>query len=686
MMMKLKNSRTRQRQGSRGVALVTALLLLSLFTVMTLAMVIATSSDLLIDGYYRNLRGSFYAADSGLNSARQLMANQLYNDITPNYQQSATTPPIAVGEEATVMAALSSTSAGFGGTQSILSSSGPQASSWPGTFTISYNAACANTGPTTAIPNCPTYMKPWNAADCSVDWVYAQLTPPAAVPNTATYPVPTCANPGDPTQYTVKNYTYSYPYKITAVGNSTANQQNTIEETGNLVATVTVIAGFNQNFADYGTLFNSYALCSAGFVKGTMSGPFFSNDSWNFGDSAYGAGNYIFTGTVGAVNPDVGYMYGDGTCDQSSATSDTHRGTTIAPTFQAGLNLNQQPIPLPTDSFNQELAVLNGTGSCTPAPIPPASCPAPTQAAMHAALATAAGTSYPSSGTPASGVYLPYTVIGGVKTLSPTAGGIFVQGNADQITLTAATSSGGDSLQVFTIKQGTTITTVTVDLTTPSTTISDNLGNTSGAMVGVPQNAVNSPPTEGVMLYVTGAISGSSGSTTTGLSGPNSGAAIPDGSGVTVTANGNIAITGNITYAREPVSLNAADTLVTSPSTPTNVLGIFTTNGDIQLLPTTNMATMEIDASLAMISQSSSGGLITPAGGNTIGTLNIVGGRIAMQAKSGANLTTRNIYFDQRFGRGFAPPWFPSTTVVAAPTTQTVVTPSRVSWTNTTAM
>ena len=114
--MKPNKARKGQRQGSRGVALVTALLLLSLFTVMTLAMVIATSSDLLIDGYYRNLRGSFYAADSGLNAARQFMANQLGNDVTPNYVQSATTPPIANGEEGIVMNALGSTSTGFAGT------------------------------------------------------------------------------------------------------------------------------------------------------------------------------------------------------------------------------------------------------------------------------------------------------------------------------------------------------------------------------------------------------------------------------------------------------------------------------------------------------------------------------------------------------------------------------------------
>ncbi len=53
-----------RRAKSRGIALVTTLLLLSLMVAMTLAMVIAVSSDTLITRYYRNFRASFYAADS----------------------------------------------------------------------------------------------------------------------------------------------------------------------------------------------------------------------------------------------------------------------------------------------------------------------------------------------------------------------------------------------------------------------------------------------------------------------------------------------------------------------------------------------------------------------------------------------------------------------------------------------
>src|SRR5271165_6535453 len=57
--------------AQRGVALVITLLMLSLVTILSLGMVIAFSSQTLIGGYYRNYRGAFYAADSGLSIARQ---------------------------------------------------------------------------------------------------------------------------------------------------------------------------------------------------------------------------------------------------------------------------------------------------------------------------------------------------------------------------------------------------------------------------------------------------------------------------------------------------------------------------------------------------------------------------------------------------------------------------------------
>ncbi|HUK31017.1 MAG TPA: hypothetical protein VLV89_07880, partial [Candidatus Acidoferrum sp.] len=49
------------------------------------------------------------------------------------------------------------------------------------------------------------------------------------------------------------------------------------------------------------------------------------------------------------------------------------------------------------------------------------------------------------------------------------------------------------------------------------------------------------------------------------------------------------------------------------------------------------------------------------------------------------NATTRNVWFDQRFATGFAPPWFPSSTFTSVPSgveNATAATPviSRVQW------
>jgi hypothetical protein len=186
------------------------------------------------------------------------------------------------------------------------------------------------------------------------------------------------------------------------------------------------------------------------------------------------------------------------------------------------------------------------------------------------------------------------------------------------------------------------------------------------------------------MLYVDGDIT--SMSTQNGQP-----AAIQDTSAVTVVAANNVAITGDIKYTTQPVTLTQneipgtpADTLIPGNNNG-QVLGIFTAGGDVQLKVPNNNMNLEIDASLAMIKNGGSGGLINTW--NTINTLTIVGGRIANQAKQG-NVNTRNIFFDRRFAQnGFAPPWFPSTTVTTTGTATTVVTPSiqRVQWINQTA-
>jgi hypothetical protein len=648
------------RQGNRGIALIMTLLLLSLFTVMTLSMVIATTSDTLIDGYYRNARGSFYGADSGVNAVRQALLNDLYNNNLPaGYVPSHGAPSLTIGS-----AFPSDITSAFGSSYtSILGSpSSSSSASWPGTFELNTSSSSLTMTPSTA-----------NSALCN------------AGSTTAITTTITC--------------TYNYNYHIVVDGQSRSGEVNVVEEYGTIpyVVNMVAVASPPVPLSSWATLLNSYAICSGAFVPGTMSGKMFSNDSWNFGT----AGKYIFGGNVGAHDADVGYMYSDGTCDQSSSSSDSHGGTTINPTFSGGLSVGQPVVALPTDTFSQEQAVLDGAGlnsAGQPCGAGGAACTQPTSAALAAVLQTSAGTAYSSSAT--TGVFLPYNKTTKTLNLNSTTGafgGIYVQGNVAQMTLTASTAVIGTTTyqtQVTTIVQGSTTTTVTVALpltpgspSTGFTRIQDSSSNDSGWMAGSPSNLTVSPQTEGLMVYVTGNISSNpSTNTPTGLSGPSSGPAIQNGSGVTITSGGTISITGNLTYATEPVSLSVADTAV-SPA-PTNVLGIYTNGGNIQLQPPTNVSTLEIDASIATINGSSGSSYGIQATWNTITNVNIVGGRVQNQALNGSSVGARNIYYDTRFANGFSPPWFPATFIAGATTeSATPATPvaNRTSWVNTSA-
>jgi Tfp pilus assembly protein PilX len=670
--MKPTNNRKKNLHSSRGVALVITLLMLLLFTAMTLAMVIATTSDTLINGYYRNYRGSFYAADSGANAARAYLTTLIQSNVTSSpyvlYQ-----PPIPIGTDASIRSQLITA---FGSNNSIL---GSQTASWPASFTLDPTVVNGNTyGNTTLTQQCV------NPVQYSLTFATSGVV--------GTTP-PTCTSPGNPpAAYNITGYTYYYYYSIGVIGQAFNGQQNKIAETGyfNFFVPVKTTAGTTTSFSGWGTLYDKFALCSAPWVPGTMTGAIFSNDSLNFGDPGQTGTStkYVFTGTVGIADAQAGYFHTAGRgsdCQPSAASSNSADGTTIAPTFTGGWLTGQPTIPLPQDSFNQERAVLNGNGACMVTPCPPVA-----QSEMGV-LQDVNHNLWPTTGSPSSGVYLPYstTISGGVTTNTFTGGGILVQGDAAQVTLTASTSGSGASkhnLQVIAVKQsGQPTTTVTIDLTGNTTTVTN--GTTTTTIQGVPENLGANPPSEACMLYVNGNISSNVGANSpTGLTGPSSGAAIQNGSALTVTATGTIDITGSLIYSTEPVSLNAADTAV-SPA-PTNVLGIFTPGGNVELKPSTSGQNLEIDASIATVSQGGSGGI--QASWNSINQVVIVGGRVQNNALDGSSIQNgRNIWFDQRFaGGGFAPPWFPATTIGSTITysgTPNAPIATRLSWVNTTA-
>jgi hypothetical protein len=332
--------------------------------------------------------------------------------------------------------------------------------------------------------------------------------------------------------------------------------------------------------------------------------------------------------------------------------------------------MGQPKVPLPPNDYNQEQAVLDGKGVAN-SPV--------SKSDLHNAVKDVKGNAYPSGGA-TTGVFLPYTIQDGTPTF--TGGGIYIEGNSN-VVLSTATGPNNKPQQVYTITQGSpaVTTVVTVDPGNNQTTVVSG-GNTLN-ITGVPKiiDPVTNASSPATMLYDNGNI--------TSLSGPGQGLpAIQDGSDVTITASGNVAITGDVLYKTAPVTLTQnqipgqpADSLIPGGDTH-QALGIFTATGDIQLNNKQQNGNLEIDASLATISDKGTGGLTNI--GNQINTLTIVGGRIQNQIKN-INTTTRNVFFDRRYSQnGFAPPWFPSTSVSLGSLTgaHATTTVTRVQWLN----
>jgi Tfp pilus assembly protein PilX len=599
---------------------------------MTLAMVIAVSSDTLITRYYRDAQSSFYAADSGLNVARQYMLSQIVAAVPTTF--SSTSQPIPAGTETTVATAVSTQ---YGSATSM--NAGQAAASWPSKFNVVGT-------PTLVLSNC-------------------QVVYSGTATNTGPYTctnVPTCT--GACTGFGITDYQYTYNYTLAALGQGTANEQQNMQDAGNLLVNVHVgpAAGTVTSFAAWGMFIDQYPQCSADLVPGTVTGPVFTNGAWTFGTS----GSYTYTDKVGSVSPTFGFdsggCYGASTVPQPG----------FAVNFQSGSQLGAHAIPLPGNSFNQKEAVVDGLGNSGGV----------TNGQMNAALKTYSGAAYPSAGTTNPGVYLGYsqTTSGGTTTNTMTGGGIYVEGNADSVVLTASNPSSGaqsgHALQIFTIKQGTTTTTVTVDQTSNMTTVASKTGSgstTTTTINGVPENFSSGSASPATMFYVDGTISS--------LSGPAQGVpAIQNGAAVTVTAANDMTVTGDIIYKAEPVTFTPADTVI-SANNYGQVLGLFTAGGNVNLANSQSNGMLEIDASIATIQSGGSGGIANT--GSAINTLTIVGGRIQNTIQN-INATTRNVWFDRRFLQGgFAPPWFPSTTVTPSATdavTSIVTSVQRTQW------
>jgi Tfp pilus assembly protein PilX len=611
-----------------GIALVTTLMVLSIMIGLSLVMYLSVSSDMLINNYYRNFRGSFYAADSGLNIARAMLVNQVQVQVPASFAVPPLANPALVGSTATTN--LMNT---YGSTTSLAAGSGTN--SWPESFQL--------TGATLG------------------------LAPSSPI-------VTTRDGSGNPT-----GYSYTYNYTLTSQGTSRGSQQATVSEKGSFTFNITGgAAATNVSFAAFGGFVDHYPQCLGPLVPGTMTGPMFTNGAWEF----MTGGDYIFTDPVGQADANADYWV-DWNCFQSPTTSYSYDHQIVKPTFQGGFNMNQPRVPLPSNDFSQKRAVLDGQGLNTTAP---------TNADLNTALKNISGTAYPPGGA-SSGLYFAYNSSGGANVM--TGGGMYIEGDAS-VTLTPS----GASAQVYTIGQGGTTTVVTIDpLATPPAswncpagtvgTTTAVSGSTTTNICSVPMNMITNMP--GTMLYVNGAI--------TSLSGPGPGqGAIQDGTQLTITAKNDITATGDVLYKTEPVTTtqnqiipgtnpaccagSPVDTLI--PGNDRNqVLGIFTLTGNFNTHVSTDWSNIQVDGSIATISNGGTGGFLNT--GACVNTFNNVGGQV-QNSIYGACMAVENVYFDRRYTNrpGFAPPWFPSTTVTqgGAQATNVTTTVQRIQWLN----
>src|SRR4051812_13268247 len=127
-----KRTGTRARAQQRGIALIVVMMLLLLLTALAMTMYVTVNSDMLINGYYRNFRGAFYGADSGLNIMRQELANHIMPQIPPSFDP--TPQPLPAGIENAVRTELN---AAYGGATYTPITTG-QANSWPAKFQVSF--------------------------------------------------------------------------------------------------------------------------------------------------------------------------------------------------------------------------------------------------------------------------------------------------------------------------------------------------------------------------------------------------------------------------------------------------------------------------------------------------------------------------------------------------------------------
>jgi hypothetical protein len=585
-------SKQDQIERERGLALVAVLLIMSLMLMLAMAVTFTAVSDHAITNNFKNTTSGFYAAEAGINNLHRIIRSEEF------ILSSLPSPPrVRIGQ--------------------------PTLNAQDFVTVSERLLQIAE-----YLPNDSAYHTRAKITEVQIPYP-ADDNNPSHVGRRVTFINPTRPALGQLEPYSVK-------YRIESIGEGIAGLNGTVTLVEEGVINFTLLASIRSGgvrvgsfaeFALYLDKFDPYnpegPFIYQGFGPGdAFSGRVHTNERFGFWTAANGADAPVFRGRVTQSYKDASYYRHGGGPPPPPVDADSAivGGVLVAPKFLAGFERGVPPIPPATDSFNQARAVLDGGYTLSNAP--------PTSAELNKSLRAAdqldkplAAPKNPDSTEPElpPGIYLPSDGQG------LTGSGIYVMGDADQITLSADPAT---NRQIIRIKQGLRTVTITIDIDAGTTTI--DYGRGSRTLSGIPmdRSMVAGGNRPGASLYVRGNIKS--------LSGPGRDAdgqplpAIDSSFSITITAGafrtnndrrpvegGNITITGDLTY--ETPVVDAAGNPINQKAT--NMLGIYASGGNIEI-PIDGRApdNLTVHASMAAFQlRDSQGNLVTGPDGRSYG-------------------------------------------------------------------
>ena len=461
---------------------------------------------------------------------------------------------------------------------------------------------------------------------------------------------------------TASSYEIFYTYSVTSTGNLPPSWRRGVTYSGNFSVYLQA-----QSFARYALFTDTHTDANGNAVwfanPTTFSGPVYTNGEFRFYQFP------TFTSTLQSASAKAWY-YNNGSNIELAAVENVNNGTRVDAALvppdpnpqaatPANFTLGAPTVPFPSDAYNQQGIAIG---------LPPGNYTQVTPLQIDAAIPELKGT-----GTVPNGVYVPvYDKLGDCVSDpgNQMLGGIYVQGDLDSLTMSVGGAT--NNLAVYTLTQGQTIATVTVDrvLNTTTVTMTDKNNNNRwpqpsnqpgcpGALQGPMTRAFQGVPNggqgigNGAMLYVQGQISSFSGT-------------LQQSEQTTVAASGTITIQGNVQYQTPP---NPSDPL----SNPLNILGLYSSGGDIVIGQNAPNDVIIQGVLMAGSSGSAYKSVVTVrnySAGLPRGGANLLGGIIEkyygafgqLNAQGGVQSGYgRNFTYDTRMSRGFAPPFFPGT-------------------------